>query len=300
MLAYPGAQEAAVLGLHDLLATAIAQRPGDATPAHVAVLRPDALPAYETPLTALILPPSLTGGPPLPLEAPVAHWLLERHQEGATLCSVCVGAFLLAELGLLDGRPATTHWALAAPFRARFPAVRLDVDRMVIDDGDIVTAGGVMAWVDLGLALAARWLGREAATATARVLLVDPGGREQSFYRMFSPILTHRDAPILDVQRWMQARFAKPVSVEEMAAHAGLSRRTFLRRFRKATGLTTSAYLQELRVQRARELLEGTGLEPQEVAWRVGYEDAGSLRRVFVEKVGITPREYRRRRSVQR
>ena len=291
ILAYPGAQEAAVLGLRDLLCAAADASP--TPPVSVQVVRPDDLPARS--FTAVVLPPSLGGAPPGPPDPALGTWIRARHDAGTTVCSVCVGAFVLAELGLLDRRPATTHWALASTFRERFPRVRLEVDRMVVDDGDIVTAGGVMAWVDLGLALVARFLGPTVALAVSRLFLVDPGGRVQSLYASFSPVLNHGDAPILAVQHWLQGRIDKPVSVEAMAARADLPRRTFLRRFQRATGLRTRAYLQALRIHRARELLESSNLGMDELAWQVGYEDAGSLRRVFVDHLGTTPLDYRRR-----
>jgi len=293
IVAWPGAQEAAVLGLRDLLVEAARHRPEGLGDVEVDVVRPPDLPTRS--YSAVVLPPRVGSEAPGPPGEALAAWLLSLHRSGTTLCSVCVGAFLLAELGVLDGRPATTHWALADVFRARFPAVRLKVDRMVVDDGDVVTAGGVMAWVDLGLALVARWMGPTTALSTARILLVDTGGREQSFYATFAPVWTHGDDAILSTQRWLQSRIGMPVSVDEMAARVGHSRRTFQRRFRKATGMSVSAYLQELRVHRARELLERTSKDVEQVAHEVGYEEAGSLRRVFVERIGTTPRDYRRR-----
>src|SRR5262249_17348904 len=133
-------------------------------------------------------------------------WLVDRHREGTTLCSVCAGAFLLASTGLLSGRPATTHWALREAFAERFPDVLVDTQRMLIDDGDVVTAGGMMAWVDFGLMLIGRFLGPTAVLTTARRWVVDPGGREQRFYDAFTPIMTHGDDAILRVQHHLQAR----------------------------------------------------------------------------------------------
>ena len=208
---------------------------------------------------------------------------------------MCVGAFLLAELSVLDGRPATTHWGVGEVFAARFPRVDLDTDRMVIDDGDIVTAGGVMAWVDLGLRLVERFLGPTTTLETARYFIVDPGGREQRFYSQFSPTLDHGDEAILKVQRWLQGTIGERPSVDEMAARAGLGRRTFLRRFQGATGLRTREYLQHLAVGRARELLESSSESLQGISWSVGYEDPSAFRKVFLELIGLSPGDYRRR-----
>lgn len=293
---YAGAQTAAALGLVDLMSAAgrlDAQRTGRTR--LVAHHLRDALEAPDPPLTALVLPPSLGESPPESVPAPLARWIRDRYAEGTTLCSVCVGAFLLAELGLLDGRPATTHWALGDVFRARFPQVDLQTQALIVDDGDIVTAGGLMAWTDLGLRLIGRYLGPAAMLETSRFFLVDPGGREQRFYEQFVPVLTHGDEAILRTQRLLQASIGTSISVDEMAAHAKLGRRTFLRRFQRATGLKTSAYVQQLAVSRARERLERTNETVSEIAYAVGYEDPGAFRRMFAHWMGLSPGEYRRR-----
>lgn len=302
ILAYPGAQLAAVHGLKDLLQAASrlrAQQAGPPVSLLVQVLE-GPLEHPVSPWTALLLPPSLQGGTPPEPDAPLAGWLRARHGEGTVLCSVCAGAFLLAETGLLEGRPATTHWALAERFAARFPGVALDADKLLIDDGDLLTAGGLMAWVDLGLRLVDRYLGSAALLATARYFLVDPGGREQRFYSSFAPPLAHGDAAILKVQHWLQAHSGDKVSVPQLAARAKLGDRTFLRRFHRATGLNPGQYLQHLRIGKARDLLEQSQLAIDEVAWRVGYEDPSAFRKVFHKLMGLSPGEYRRRFSVAR
>lgn len=292
ILDYPGAQASAVLGLRDLLeeASRLHRLRGGAG-LDVAVLT--GLPALGAPLAALVLPPALGGEPASDPSRPA--WLMARHREGTLLCSVCMGAMLLAETGLLAGRPATTHWGLKARFAERFPAVLLDTDRLVIDDGDLMTAGGLMAWVDLGLRLVTRFLGPEAMLATARQLLVDPGGREQRFYSTFAPVLTHGDRAILKAQAWLQVHGGGKVDVAAMAVAARLGERTFQRRFQRATGLRPTEYLQHLRVGRARELLERPGLAVDEIAWRVGYEDPGAFRKIFLRLMGLSPGDYRRR-----
>ena len=130
------------------------------------------------PFDAAILPPAVGTSSLTPLAPALRTWLLARHAEGTVLASVCVGAFHLAGIGVLDGRPATTHWAAGEALAEQFPAVHLDTDRILIDDGDVITAGGVMAWLDLALALVARLLGPSVAMGVSRFLLVDPVGRE--------------------------------------------------------------------------------------------------------------------------
>lgn len=299
VLSYPGAQSAAVHGLMDLFQTAdrLHQRAGGVQNCRLNTCLLEALPARpDANISALIIPPSLSGDVLASVEN-YASGLQAFHAEGAQMCSVCAGAFLLAGAGLLDGRTATTHWDLAAEFSERFPAVMLDTNQMIIDDGDIITAGGVMAWIDLGLRIVDRYLGSAIMLETARFLLVDPGGREQRFYSVFSPSRTHGDTAVVKVQKWLQEHHGEPVTVQKMAARSGLSGRTFIRRFQKATGFSPSEYLQQLRVSKARELMETTRMSVEEISWRVGYQDAGAFRRIFHKVMGLTPREYRSRFS---
>lgn len=245
----------------------------------------------------LIVPGRLSGPADAEEAAPYARWLLDRHGHGATLASTCGGAFMLAATGLLSGRPATTHWLFAEAFRTRFPDVRMEPDKMVIEDGDIITAGGLMAWTDLGMRIVDRLLGPTVMIETGKFLLVDPAGREQRHYSSFAPRLTHGDEAILKVQHWVQGRAERPLSVPEMAGQAGLEERTFLRRFKAATGMKPVEYVQNLRVGKARELLEFTRRSVDQIAWAVGYEDATAFRRVFHRILGLTPGEYRTRFS---
>lgn len=289
---YPQAQKAATYGLMDLFATANNQRQLSEQPRPLlnALLIEQLEPVTE--LSALILPPSIEG---TKHSKELAAMLLPLHQRGVLLCSVCAGAFLLAETGLLDNRKATTHWGLANEFQQRYPQVQLDTDKLLIDDGDIITAGGLMAWVDLGLKLVDRYLGPSVMLATARFLLVDPGGREQRFYSVFSPVLNHGDQAILQLQHWLQNHYAEAVTVSGMARMAKLTERTFIRRFQCATRLNPSEYLQHLRIGKARELMESSQLAVEQIAWQVGYQDPAAFRRTFRKIMGLTPKEYRYR-----
>lgn len=211
------------------------------------------------------------------------------------LGSVCAGALVLGETQLLAGRTVTTHWSYDELLVSRVPDARVDTDRLLIDDGDIITAGGAMAWVDLSLKLVDRFLGPTIMLETARVLLVDPPGREQSYYSAFSPRLSHGDTAVLKVQHWLQSTGAKETDLATLARQAGLEPRTFLRRFQKATGYTTTEYVQRLRIGKAREFLQFGDLPVDAIGWEVGYSDPGSFRKVFTRLVGLTPGEYRRR-----
>jgi transcriptional regulator GlxA family with amidase domain len=310
LVIYPGAQMAAVLGMTDFLTLAGRIASEQANGRQIPSLRIshwqlqngedipvrvlDTAPGVEGTPNVLIMPPRLDA-PIEPHEAaPFVNWLLERHGTGTLLGSICTGAFLLGETGLLSGRCITTHWTFEETFQARFPEARTDADRLLIDDGDIITAGGAMAWTDLVLKLIDRHLGPVVMMETARRLLVDPPGREQSYYSAFSPRLNHGDGAILKVQHWLQATEAKDGDLATLATQAGLEERTFLRRFQKATGLTTTEYCQRLRVGKARELLQSSPLTADQVAWEVGYSDLGAFRKVFTRIVGLTPTEYRK------
>lgn len=309
---YAGAQMAAVLGLTDLFAVAerlAREQRGDhdtpllrvshweqdgdgSAPARVFDTMPE---AGGTP-TVLILPPALGDPVSSATTASWATWLRERHEGGTTLASVCAGALMLAGSGVLAGRTVTTHWGYGNLLGERHPEIaRVETDRLIIDDGDIITAGGVMAWTDLSLKLVDRFLGPTVMIKTARQLLVDPPGREQRFYSTFSPKLTHGDAAVLKVQHWLQATDAKETSLAALAAQAGLEERTFLRRFQKATGLTSTDYVQRLRVSKAQELLQFSTELVDRIAWAVGYADPSAFRKVFIRIVGLTPNEFRRR-----
>lgn len=328
LLIYPHAQMSAVLGLADLFAVGerlARARMGPGAFPEAPLLRVSLLPVspqgeVQHPanpsggepvqamrLDVLILPPSL-GTPPTGDWMPGLNlWLRQRHGEGTILASVCAGAFVLAGTGLLDARPATTHWLHADVFTSRFPRVRVDAEKLLIDDGDIITAGGLMAWTDLGLRLLERFISTEVMMETARFLLVDPPGREQRFYSAFNPPLDHGDAAILKVQNWLRqlglrsqnapAGHLGAISLGRMAREAGLELRTFQRRFRAATGLKPIEYCQHLRIERARLLLPGNSMSIDEVAWEVGYGDPASFRRLFLKLAGLSPTAYRRRFS---
>ncbi|WP_165324302.1 GlxA family transcriptional regulator [Rhizorhabdus phycosphaerae] len=306
LVLYPGCQMAMVHGITDMFevasfyARAQARAPlrtshwhmgddGTFTRAH------DSAPGMSGDPDVLIVPGRLGPLADADEAAPYARWLLDRHARGTVLASTCGGAFILAATGLLAGREATTHWFFAQEMQGRFPDIRVEPGRIVIDDGDLITAGGLMAWTDLGLRLVDRLLGPSIMLETAKFMLINPGGREQRNYSVFSPQLTHGDEAILKVQHWLQSRAGRLVSVPDMMRQAGLEERTFLRRFKSATGMKPIEYVQHLRVGKARELLEFTRRPVDQIAWSVGYEDPAAFRRVFARVVGLSPGDYRTR-----
>lgn len=231
-------------------------------------------------------------------ERKAAAWLAGQHAAGARVAGVCAGAFLLAEAGLLDSREATTHWALAGEFSRRYPRVALKPELLLVDTGDVLTAGGVTAYLDLCLHLVARLASPELAALCAKVLLVEPGRRFQAPYALHTAPRGHGDAAILKAQDWLEAHLAGPVRIADAARAANLGERTLLRRFRKATGDTPLDYVQRLRIESAKRLLETTPRTVDDIAAAVGYADPTSFRRLFKARTGLTPDGYRRRFAV--
>ncbi len=298
IVAYPDAQKSAVYGLIDLFETANRfhqSKTVEGVKLNTRQINEDSYNKFSE-LDVVILPPSLARNLPVS-DKKLQNGLNNFHQRGGLVCSVCAGAFLLADTGLLDGRTATTHWGLAQQFQSRFGAVLLDTNKLIIDDGDIITAGGIMAWMDLGLKLIDRYLGSEIMLKTANYLLVDPAEREQRFYSTFSPPLKHGDLQILKVQQWLQKNYTQQISVKDMTIYSTLNTRTFIRRFQNATQFSPSEYLQHLRIGKAREIIETTNRSIDQISLEIGYRDTGSFRRIFHKTIGLTPKEYRARFS---
>ncbi len=225
-------------------------------------------------------------------------WLRERHAAGATIFAVCSGSLMLAESGLLDGLPATTHWGFRETFRQYYPAVDLRIERTLLPaggDARLVTTGGAAAWEDLALYLIARFCGPEEAVRTAKVFLFGDRGAGQLPFTTLHRRREHGDPAVGAAQLWIASNYAGRGPVAGMAARAGLAGRSFSRRFRKATGLSPIEYVQALRIEEAKQLLERSGLGVDMVAAEVGYEDPVHFRRVFRRLVGETPGRYRRR-----
>lgn len=226
-------------------------------------------------------------------DAALAGWLGRAHASGAVVCGACAGVFFLAAAGILRGRPATTHWGLVQSFSARFPDVPLAVDRMLVDGGDYVCAGGVTAYFDLALHLVARHASPEAALSCARTLLLDPGRVRQTPY--MSLLSVSGDETVARACRWLEDNHARPVRMRELAEAVLLTERTLLRRFRSSMGRTPVQYLKAVRIERAKRLLATGGESAGEIAAMVGYADATAFFKAFRELTGLTPGEYRRR-----
>jgi transcriptional regulator GlxA family with amidase domain len=309
---YPGAQTAAVHGLTDLFSIAakiaLDQRTGRSLrvthwqPAHTrgAGLSCvyDSAPCGKPQPRVLVIPPTIVNLPDPDIPLGVVSWLRDKHAAGATLVSVCSGAFILAKTGLADGRAVATHQICQEALAARFPKIAVNTNLRIIDYDDIVTAGGFLAWVDVGLFLVDRILGPAVKAQTARFMLSDPTSSDARYFVGFPPPQSHRDKAVLKVQTWVHMRDGRGVSLEAMAAMAGLQRRTFLRRFANVTGMTPLEYCRRVRIARARELLISGDTPQKMIAQSLGYRDVASFSRVFRKAMGAAPGAYRKRFSI--
>lgn len=257
------------------------------------ILVPDhALAAAPAPHTLLV-----PGGQGTRRPAPeVVHWLREHGPRAQRLVSVCTGAILLAEAGLLDGRRVTTHWAYCDKLARDHPAIDVDPDPIYIRDGHIATSAGVTSGIDLALALVEEDVGRDAALAIARHLVVflrRPGNQAQFSAQLAAQ--TARREPLREVQRWITEHPGDDLSVENLAARARLSPRHFARAFQAETGMTPGRYVDRVRLEHARRLLEDTSDGVEEISRTCGYGTSEAMRRAFVKALGTAPAEYRRR-----
>lgn len=223
-------------------------------------------------------------------------WIKARARSARRVASVCSGAFLLAQAGLLDGRRAVTHWSRCSEFAERFPAVRLERDPIFIRDGNVWTSAGITAGIDLALALVEADFGQETALAVARQLVVflkRPGGQAQ-----FSATLAlqHGTARFEQLHAWISDNLRGDLSIAALASASGMSERSFVRHYRQATGTTPARAVEQIRVEAARHTLE-LGLPVKRVAARCGFGSEETMRRSFLRLLGATPQAYRQRFS---
>jgi len=227
-------------------------------------------------------------------------WLKQMHAAGALVCSVCSGSLLLAEAGLLDGRGAAAHWAYSDLFRRCYPTVTMHKASVLClnhEADGIVTAGAVTAWQDLAIYLIARFCGQRQALYTAKVFLLSTHEDGQLPFAAMSRRVDDNDRQIADCQSWIADNYATPNPVQRMIERSGLNPRTFARRFRAATGYQPIDYVQALRVEEAKQMLETEEFGIDEIAETVGYHDPASFRRTFKRRAGLTPAAYRRKFS---
>jgi transcriptional regulator GlxA family with amidase domain len=228
-------------------------------------------------------------------------WLRELHAKGALIAGVCTGVAILAEAGLLDGRRATTHWAVANSYRERYPNVGWQTQLCVTEDRGVICGGGVYASIDLALYIVEKLCGRDIALGCAKSLVVGMPRTYQTGFAVLPFGRDHADAAVRRAEDWLHSHFPDDVDLDQLAQEFALTSRTFLRRFKAATGETPLVYLQRLRTDAAKRMLEEDRMTVQEVSLAVGYEDVAFFRDLFKRHAGLPPGAYRERygQSVQ-
>ncbi|CDZ49838.1 GlxA family transcriptional regulator [Neorhizobium galegae] len=228
----------------------------------------------------------------------LVDWVNRMHAGGALICSACSGIFLLAETGLFDGADATVHFGYAGAFAAAFPQVPIHPERVLVVAGrreELISSGASMTWHDLVLYLIARHMGAAAARSIARFFALQWHQDGLAPYIVFEGRKDHGDTAIQAAQDWVATHFSVANPLEEMILRAGLTERTFKRRFTAAAGVSPIAYVQRLRIEEAKRRLEGTEASIDEISWQVGYEEPAFFRRLFKRVTGLAPGAYRRR-----
>ncbi|MDZ5697846.1 GlxA family transcriptional regulator [Chelativorans sp. M5D2P16] len=227
-----------------------------------------------------------------------AAWIRRQFEGGAVVCSVCTGTIFLAESGLLDGVEATTHWAVTHFFDEYYPDVKLHPERILCPAGPehrIVTGGGAGSWTDMALYFVARFCGAAEAVRIAKIFVLGDRSEGQLPFAAMTRVPRREDTVINRCQSWLADHYSEPNPVARMAALSGLSERTFKRRFKAATGYAPIDYVQALRIEEAKQMLETTAEPTDVIAGAVGYEDPAYFRRLFKRATGITPARYRQR-----
>ncbi len=310
ILAFPGVQPLDVVGPAEVFAGADALSGGDAYTVEVVAKDPGPItvgssgygivPKTTTarcrgPIDTLVIAGGF-GVAKAEEDAALVRWIRSAARRSRRVTSVCSGAFLLARAGLLEGRTCTTHWASTAELARRHPELTVDPNPIFVRDGNVWTSAGVTSGMDLSLALVEEDLGREIAVQIARWLVLflqRPGGQAQFSTHLSAQLAERR--PLRDLQAWIADNLDEDLRVETLAGRAAMSPRNFARFFRRETGMTPAAYVEELRVERARQLLE-EGADPVEViSARCGFGTPETMRRAFSRRVGVAPAAYRGR-----
>jgi len=247
----------------------------------------------------IVITPALLGDYQSTIENEVIlSWLTSQHSNGACICSICASSFLVARAGLFSGKDATTHWGLTEKFRKEYPEVNLKSEKMLVDEGDVISAGGVTAYLDLCLYIIRKFGSHDLAASISKTLLIDSNRQSQVPYSRYQLNKKHGDDNILRAQKYIESEYRNGITLQDIAEKAVLTVRTLNRRFKAGTGDTPTEYLQAVRIEVARYLLESTQKTVDEITTEVGYEDTSSFRRLFKSQTRLTPSEYRKRFSV--
>ena len=222
-------------------------------------------------------------------------WIGKQYKDGAEIASICTGAFILAAAGLLDGKTCSTHWAVAAAFRAMFPKVNLQTDKLITDEKGIYTNGGAYSFLNLVIYLVEKYYDRQTAIFCSKVFQIEMDRQTQSAFIIFKGQKLHGDEMVQQAQAYIESKVDEKISVEDLSSRFAVGRRNFDRRFIKATGNTPVEYSQRVKIESAKKALETSRKTIHEVMYEVGYSDVKAFREVFRKITGMSPLEYRGR-----
>ncbi len=249
----------------------------------------------EVRYTDVLIAPAIQGNMPKILEdcKPFIPLIQHQYKSGAEIMSLCTGAFLVALSGILDGKPCTTHWMAMDAFRTMFPKVNVIEDGIITDKDRIYTSGGAFSSFNLVIYFIEKYCGKEIALFIAKTYAVDYGRVSQSHFAIFSAQKTHNDTQIKAAQEFMEANYAKGITIDQVANKVAINKRTFIRRFKKATNNTPIEYIQRIKIEAAKKALETSSKSVNNIMYDVGYNDVKTFRNLFKDITGITPTQYR-------
>lgn len=249
--------------------------------------------------TDLIFIPAFTGDMTEALEKnkDFIPWLIEQRRKGAEIVSLCVGAFLLAQTGLIDGKKCSTHWIAADEFRRMFPAVELVTDKIITEQQGIYTSGGATSYYNLLIYLIEKFTNRETAILTAKIFAIDIERHNQSEFMIFNGQSEHADEVVKKAQNFIEKHFQDKITIDDLSAVVAIGRRSLERRFKGATNNTVAEYVQRVKVEAAKKSFETSRKNITEVMQAVGYSDVKAFRGIFKKITGMTPLDYRNKYS---
>jgi transcriptional regulator GlxA family with amidase domain len=249
----------------------------------------------EVKKTDLIIIPAIDGDIKVALEKnkDFIPWIISQYKQGAEIASLCLGAFLLASTGLLEGKKCATHWMAANEFRQMFPEVNLVTEKILTDEQGIYSSGGAFSYLNLILYLIEKYTGRDMAILSAKVFAIEIERDSQSPFIIFQGQKEHEDEPIKKAQEFIEKNYQDKITVEQLTSMLALGRRNFERRFKKATSNTVTEYIQRVKIEAAKMSLESSRENVNEVMYKVGYSDTKAFRTIFNRITGLSPIQYR-------
>lgn len=245
--------------------------------------------------TDLILIPAIHDDPLVQTDVNDAFipWMIKQHENGAEVASMCIGAFLLAKSGLLDGKTCATHWMYVNQFKELYPNAKIQNEKIVTDEGGIMTSGGAFSFLNLLLHIVEKYSGRELAILIAKAFAIELDRESQSAFIIFQGQKSHNDDLVIKAQEFIEENYFDKITIEELADILAIGRRSLERRFKKATHNTLVEYIQRVKIEAAKKSLESTRNNVNEVMYDVGYSDMKAFRNTFKKITGLSPLEYK-------